>query len=68
MTQGNKQTRNQTWYRYGEPVEMFGVSVPATLKKVIKEEARDRGVSASSLVTDLLMRRWRKKVRKDGGK
>ena len=46
---------------------MFAVSVPATLKKVIKEEARDRGVSASSLVNDLLMRRWRKKVRKDGG-
>jgi len=67
MTQENKQTRNQVWYRYGEPVEMFAVSVPATLKKVIKEEARDRGVSASSLVTDLLMRRWRKKVRKDGG-
>lgn len=67
MTQENKQTRHQVWYRYGEPVEMFAVSVPATLKKVIKEEARDRGVSASSLVTDLLMRRWRKKVRKDGG-
>jgi hypothetical protein len=65
MTQ-EKQTRRQMWYRFGEPVSCFAVSIPETLKAVIQEEARDRGVSASSLVTDILMRRWRKKVREHG--
>ena len=63
MTQEKQTKRVQPWYRFGEPVETLAISVPCSLKGVIREEARDLSVSASSIVTGVLWRYWRKKIR-----
>ena len=43
------------WFRFGEGVVQMNFSLPKTLKQVVKVEARDRGVSASALITESLM-------------
>ena len=69
MIRENKQQTRQKWYRFGVPVGNITVSLPVSLREVIKEEARRTNVSASALVTDLLMEKYGKRIgiEQDGG-
>ena len=62
MIRENKQQTRQKWYRFGVPVGNITVSLPVSLREVIKEEARRTNVSASALVTDLMMEKYGKKI------
>ena len=43
------------YFRFGEGVVQMNFSLPKTLKMAVKEEARDRGVSASAFITDAML-------------
>ena len=54
MTQEFKKI-DSTWFRFGEGVVQMNFSLPETLKMAVKEEARDRGVSASAFITNAML-------------
>jgi len=64
-----KRTKQQKWYRFGVPVGTITVSIPITMKEVIKEEAKKRNTTVSALVTDLMVGKYGKKagIEQDGG-
>lgn len=43
------------WYRFGEPACVTSVAMPETLKRLVREHAKSRGVSFSRLVVDCLI-------------
>jgi hypothetical protein len=48
------------YYRFGEQTVQMNFAIPDTLKQAVKGEARDRNVSASRFITDLLIERLKK--------
>lgn len=71
MTQDKqtKRTKQQKWYRFGVPVGTITVSIPVTMREVIKEEAKKCNTTVSALVTDLMVGKYGKRagIEQDGG-